>query len=251
MRRWFLKLSFKGTSYAGWQRQENAQTVQGEVDRAISVLLKSSVLTTGCGRTDTGVHATMFYAHFDLPGDQGLGMMNEKFVKSLNAILNDDVLVHDLWEVDPTFHARFSALSRTYEYRIAAQRNPFLRGLVTVMHSLPEISAMNESCRTLLGEHDFTSFSKTHTQTKTNNCKLIEAEWTIQNELLVFTITADRFLRGMVRAIVGTCLSGCTPSEMLRILNARNRSAAGPSAPAEGLFLTAIRYPDGLNPSGR
>ncbi|MFM7078660.1 MAG: tRNA pseudouridine(38-40) synthase TruA [Bacteroidota bacterium] len=246
MRRWFLKLSFKGSFYAGWQRQENAQTVQGEVDRALGILLKSPVTTTGCGRTDTGVHATMFFAHFDLAGNQGLGMMENQFVKSINAILDAAILVHEIFEVDPSFHARFSALSRTYEYRIAARRIPFLSGLVTVMHSLPDTSTLNESCRVLLGEHDFTSFSKSHTQTKTNICTLMEADWTIQNELTFFTITADRFLRGMVRAIVGTCLNGCSPSEMLRVLHTRNRSAAGPSAPAEGLFLTSIRYPDEL-----
>lgn len=186
----------------------------------------------------------MFFAHFDLVGRMGLGMSEAQFLKSLNALLPNDILIHDIFEVGNDLHARFSAVSRTYEYRIASIRDPFLNGLVTVMHSLPDAGILNENCRVLIGHHDFTSFSKTHTQTKTNNCNLIEANWVHRNGLLVFTITADRFLRGMVRAVVGTSITGCTPSEMLQKLNMRDRSAAGPSVPAEGLFLTSIRYPE-------
>lgn len=251
MRRWFLRLSFKGTSFAGWQRQINAESVQGAIDQALSILLKEPVLTTGCGRTDTGVHATTFYAHFDRTGDQGLGIPEPQLLKSLNAILPDDILIHDVFEVDPSLHARFSAVSRTYEYRIVSKRDPFLKGLVTVMHTRPAEEVLNENCRVLVGQHDFTSFSKSHTQTKTNICSLTRADWSNRNGLLVFTITADRFLRGMVRAIVGTSLSGCSPSEMLKTLNDRNRSAAGPSAPAEGLFLTDVRYPENSIPKIR
>ncbi|MFN5224070.1 MAG: tRNA pseudouridine(38-40) synthase TruA [Bacteroidota bacterium] len=243
MRRWFIYLSFKGTDYAGWQIQQNARTVQGELDRALSLILRVPTNTTGCGRTDTGVHASSFFAHFDLPGQEGLPMNESDLVRSLNGILAQDIAIHEIFEVPTDLHARFSAIQRTYEYKITQKKEPFLQGLVTHSHNKLNLSELNETCRVLLGKHDFTSFSRTHTQVKTNNCQISEAYWFENNGLTVFRITADRFLRGMVRAIVGTCFKQPSVQIMREIIEAKDRSKAGASAPPEGLFLSDISYP--------
>lgn len=243
MRRWFLHLSFKGTHYAGWQIQNNAITVQGLLDQALTTILRSNVSTTGCGRTDTGVHASCFYAHFDRQGSDGLGMDEKMLLKGLNAVLPDDIAVFGIHEVQPDQHARFSAISRTYEYRIAHHKDPFLLGLSTYHQIRFPLEDMNEACRVLLGQHDFTSFSRTHTQVKTNICRLEEAHWFERDGLTIFKITADRFLRGMVRAVVGTCLKHPNASMMSQILGLKDRAKAGAAAPPEGLFLTDVRYP--------
>ncbi|MGR6086684.1 MAG: tRNA pseudouridine(38-40) synthase TruA [Arcticibacter sp.] len=243
MRRWFIKLSFKGTDYAGWQIQQNARTVQGEIDRALSLVLRLPTNTIGCGRTDTGVHASMFFAHFDLPGDEGLPMKESDLARSLNGILSHDIAIHDIFEVTTDLHARFSALKRTYEYKITHSKAPFLHGLATYSHNKLDISDLNETCRALIGKHDFTSFSRTHTQVKTNNCHISEALWSEINGLTVFRISADRFLRGMVRAIVGTCFKHPGVHGMRAIIESKDRSKAGAAAPPEGLFLSDIVYP--------
>ena len=243
MRRWFIKLSFKGTDYAGWQIQQNARTVQGELDRALSLILRIPINTVGCGRTDTGVHASLFFAHFDVQGQESLPLKESDLVRSLNGVLSKDIAIQDVFEVSTDLHARFSALKRTYEYKIIKNKDPFLHGLVTYSHNILDLPELNEACRVLIGKHDFTSFSRTHTQVKTNNCQISEALWFEKNGLTVFRITADRFLRGMVRAIVGTCFKHPGVHDMREIIEAKDRSRAGAAAPPEGLYLTDVVYP--------
>ena len=236
-------MAFKGTDYAGWQIQQNARTVQGEIDRALSLVLRLPTNTTGCGRTDTGVHASMFFAHFDVPGHEGLPMKETDLARSLNGILSHDIAILDIFEVTTDLHARFSAVKRTYEYKITHFKEPFLYGLATYSHNRLNLSDLNETCRVLIGKHDFTCFSRTHTQVKTNNCHISEALWYENNGLTVFRISADRFLRGMVRAIVGTCFKHPGVHGMRSIIDSKDRSKAGAAAPPEGLFLSDIVYP--------
>ncbi|MFN5325399.1 MAG: tRNA pseudouridine(38-40) synthase TruA [Bacteroidota bacterium] len=242
MSRWFIRLSFKGTAYAGWQKQENANTVQNELEKALAVLLRQPIATTGCGRTDTGVHAREFFVHFDWPSHEFPHSIST-FVKSLNGILPFDIAVQDIFEVSEESHARFSAVSRTYEYLIAPVKSPFMQGLASIIHSVPDPEVLNTSVSALLGRHDFTSFSKQNTQVKTNFCHVTHANWSLRDGLMVFTITSDRFLHGMVRAIVGTCLQRYSHDQLIDILNAKDRSVAGPAAPPEGLYLIHIQYP--------
>lgn len=236
-------MSFKGTDYAGWQIQQNAHTVQGELDRALSIILRFPINTVGCGRTDTGVHASQFFAHFDVQGQESLPLKESDLVRSLNGVLSKDIAIHDVFEVPVDLHARFSALMRTYEYKIIKSKDPFLNGLVTYSHNILDLPGLNEACRVLIGKHDFTSFSRTHTQVKTNNCQISEALWFEDKGLTVFRITADRFLRGMVRAIVGTCFKHPGVHDMREIIEAKDRSKAGAAAPPEGLYLTDVVYP--------
>jgi len=244
MPRFFLKLSFKGTAYAGWQIQENAVTVQEKLNVALTTLLGHSVSTTGCGRTDTGVHAKQFFVHFD-----SLDQISNpgKLVYSLNAILPTDIAIQDLFEVETGQHARFDATSRTYEYFIATHKNPFLKEYTMFSQIKPDLSLMNEAAGHLLKQGDFSSFSKSNTQVKTNICHISKAGWEAKDGLLVFTITADRFLRGMVRAVVGTLLevgnSKINADKLIEIIALKNRSEAGVTVPACGLYLSRIEYP--------
>ena len=244
MPRFFLKLSFKGTAYAGWQIQENAVSVQEKLNDALSVLLGKKITTTGCGRTDTGVHAKQFYAHFDVPdeiNDSG------KLVYSLNAILPSDIAIHELIPVKDDQHARFDASKRTYEYFISTAKNPYLKEFSMFNHSLPDLNLMNEAGKHLIQQSDFSSFSKSNTQVKTNICHISRADWEMRNGLLVFTVSADRFLRGMVRAIVGTLLEvgilKMSPERLPEIIELKNRSEAGTTVPACGLYLSQVEYP--------
>jgi len=244
MPRFFLRLSFKGTAYAGWQIQDNAISVQEKLNNALSVLMNYPVVTTGCCRTDTGVHAKQFFVHFDTAAAIE---QEEKLVYSLNAILPGDISVHQLIAVADDQHSRFDANSRTYEYFISTGKNPFMKEYTMHSYTLPDASLMNASCLYLIQKEDFSSFSKSNTQVKTNICHITKAEWETRNGLLVFTISADRFLRGMVRAIVGTLLDIGTsklPVDVLpEIISSRNRSEAGVTVPACGLFLSRIEYP--------
>lgn len=244
MQRYFIRLSYIGTHYSGWQIQENAVSVQEKLNQAITVISGEPVQTTGCGRTDTGVHATVFYAHFDLSGPVADA---SKFIYQLNAILPDDIGVHEMIPVEPSAHARFDATSRSYNYFISLTKNPFVHDFAHFIPFSPNREAMNEAGLLLTRHTDFSSFSKSNTQVKTNNCKISSAKWEIRNELLVFNISADRFLRGMVRAIVGTMLEigngKLSISELNDILESRNRSNAGVSVPARGLYLCNVSYP--------
>jgi len=243
MNRYFIKLAYKGTNYHGWQIQENAHTVQAELNEKMSLMLGESINLVGCGRTDTGVHAREFYAHFEI--SKKLNELRDLTFR-LNGFLPDDIVIYEIFKVPADFHARFDAKSRTYKYYISIQKNPFLTGQSFYFHGKLDVSKMNEACSVLFNYTDFTSFSKLHTQTKTNNCKIYKAIWKEDGDELIFTIQADRFLRNMVRAIVGTMIeigSGkLGVQDMKRIIEAKDRSDAGFSVPAEGLFLEAVAY---------
>ncbi len=244
--RYFIFISYKGTCYHGWQLQPNSVTVQQKIDDALSVLLNEKVVTTGAGRTDTGVHARMFCAHFDCSAS-GLSD-NNKIIFRLNGLLPPDISVGSIRKVLPDASARFSAISRTYKYYISKIKDPFFDGYSWFLHGNFNTEAMNESCGLLASYSDFTSFARLHSDTKTNICRIIDANWEETGNRLIFTIKADRFLRNMVRAIAGTMVeigSGKLDLEEFdRIIRAKDRSRAGRSAPARGLFLTEIEYPE-------
>lgn len=246
MNRYFLQLAYKGTNYHGWQIQPNANTVQAEINKGLSVLLKQEVSVMGCGRTDTGVHAKDFYLHFDT--DQPIESTDDLLYK-LNRILPFDIVIYQIWEMDENCHTRFDAISRTYQYFISPIKNPFVLNQAYYYPFDLKVEAMKEACQYLLGEKDFSAFSKSRTQTFTNNCHVMEARW-FENEegLLVFEIKADRFLRNMVRAMVGTLMDVGTgkikPETVNEIILQKNRGKAGVSVPADGLFLTEVKYPE-------
>ena len=248
--RYFIQLSYQGTNYHGWQIQANATTVQEILESSMSTILGGKISIVGAGRTDTGVHANKYFAHFDFDND--LETKTEKLVFQINGILPPDIAIQKLFRVNPDDHARFSAISRTYEYHISRVKDPFNREFEHLYLGNIDIESMNEACKVLFKHTDFTSFSKLHSQTATNNCKIYEARW---EELhsgtkLVFTIKADRFLRNMVRAVVGTLLQvgigKIEPEHLSSIILQKDRSASGPSAPAKGLILKNIEYPAGL-----
>ncbi len=244
MSRYFLKLAYRGTAYHGWQIQENAHSVQAEMNEKISVLCVEDVNVVGCGRTDAGVHAREFYLHFDLGKE--LPFSGKDFVFKLNRFLPEDIAVYGAWKVPPQAHARFDAVSRTYRYYISLQKDPFARELTLSYTGSLDVKAMHQAASYLMDYEDFTSFSKLHTQTATNRCRISEAGWKQTGNQLVFTITADRFLRNMVRAIVGTLLEigkgKLKPEAIKTIIEAKDRAKAGFSAPAQGLFLEEVRY---------
>jgi tRNA pseudouridine38-40 synthase len=243
--RYFIHLAYKGTNYYGWQIQPNKITVQKVLDQALSLLLKETIKTIGAGRTDTGVHASCFYAHFDchIPDLQE----EKKIIYQLNAILPADIVIYNIISVFPEAHARFDAVSRTYLYRISRLKDPFNQDFAMYVASSLNINAMNEAAKIIKEYEDFTSFSKLHTDVKTNNCKIYEAEWTQHQNELHFKITANRFLRNMVRSIVGTMIDigreKNLPDELHTIIKSKNRSKAGNSVKAHGLNLIYIQYP--------
>ena len=245
--RYALHLSYFGKNYAGWQRQINALSVQEELEKALSVLLKETVEITGCGRTDTGVHAVNFYAHFDFNSELPVDL-----VYHTNAILGKDIALHDVFGVNDEWHARFSAKSRIYQYFLSLKSNPFLEDMSwNVPYSL-DIDKMNEAAGLLLNYEEFTSFARLHGGQKTDICRVEYARFSLKNDVLVFEISADRFLRNMVRAIVGTLVdvgrSFHNVDEFRAIIEAKNRSDAGASAPAKGLFLMNVRYSPDMEP---
>ena len=244
MNRYFVELSYDGTNYHGWQAQPNATTVQQTLEKAFSTLLKEDVSLTGCGRTDTGVHSSYFVAHFD--SEQTDPYQQADLVFKLNGYLPDDIAIHAITRVDPTMHARFSAAYRQYIYLIRKTKPLFNRPFCYYYYADLDVEKMNAACEILMEYTDFTSFSKLHTDVKTNNCKITEAEWTAHDDGYDFTITADRFLRNMVRSIVGTMIeigSGkMEPEEIRAVIEAKDRSRAGTSAPAKGLFLVDVGY---------
>lgn len=244
MARYFLTFSYDGTAYHGWQVQPNADSVQQQLNRALSVLLQSEVSTVGAGRTDTGVHASMMVAHFDAEIDE-----EARFCFKLNRLLPPDIAVQSIRRVRPDAHARFDALSRTYHYFVYTGKCPFLRHYANQLFFEPDYERMNRAAELLLRTTDFTSFSKLHTDTKTNNCRVTKACWTpVADGSWRFEITADRFLRNMVRAVVGTLLwvgqGRMSLDDFQRVIDCRNRCAAGDSVAACALFLVDITYPD-------
>ena len=245
--RYFLNISFTGTDYHGWQTQHNADdTVQAICNTALSKVLKHPVSLMGCGRTDTGVHAEEFFAHFDTE-EKNLVKDKSTWLYKFNSVLPFSIAVNDIMAVKPEANARFGATSRTYKYIIATHKDPFLLGS-SLLFPLPlDIDKMNEAASKLKNFKEFSSFKKTHTQNKTDECTIKYAHWKKEGHKLIFTITADRFLRNMVRAIVGTMLNvgkgKYSVEEFCRIIESKNRSRAGASVLACGLYLAKVEYP--------
>jgi tRNA pseudouridine38-40 synthase len=244
--RYAIELAYRGTNYHGWQIQPNASSVQQEIERRLTQLMGGfSTSVVGCGRTDTGVHASYFVLHFD--SEKAFVCSELKY--KLNKMLPADIAVFSVQAVSADFHARFSALSRTYRYFVHREKDAFALDSLLLTREV-DFNKMNEAAKHLLGKQDFTSLSKLHTDVKTNICTVTAAKWVQKDKNWYFEITADRFLRNMVRAAVGTLLDVgygvVSPEEVRTILNAKDRGEAKLSVPAEGLFLTDIVYPENL-----
>ena len=250
--RYFIKFSYLGTEFHGSQRQPNGITVQETMEQALKMIFREEVPLTFAGRTDAGVHAREMYAHMDIPASPksspgGVGSL----VFRLNGILPNSIAIHDILPVREDAHARFSATKRTYEYHIVDHKNPFFYTLATRVRPGLNFDSMNHAAKYLIGKQDFASFCRSNTDVKTTICDLSQAQWSdLGNGHAVFTIAADRFLRNMVRAIVGTLFEvgrgKMTPEQFAAIIHQHTRTAAGDSAPAEGLYLTHINYPKEL-----
>lgn len=244
MSRYFLKLSYNGEHFHGWQTQPNAPSVQESIEYALSTILRTPVVITGAGRTDAGVHARKMFAHVDIKEFPGL---KEQFLRSLNSLLGKDIAVHDLINVPEDAHARFDATERTYRYYVHHSKDPFIHKQ-SFFCNRPDYEKMNIAAAKLLVIKDFTSFAKLHTDNKTNICHVTHALWTpIDTDCHVFTISADRFLRNMVRAVVGTLMDvgrgKLSINEFMDIVEKKDRCAAGTSMPAHALFLEDVKYP--------
>ena len=242
--RYFIQFSYFGKAYHGWQIQPNAITVQQVLEEGLTTLLRSKISVMGAGRTDTGVHAKEMYAHFDFTAIEDTVDLAQR----LNNYLPDDIAVKSIFKVKPETHARFDALERTYEYCIVQEKNPFYIDTAYFLWSPIDYDAMNIAAKILMEYEDFECFSKSNTDVKTYLCKIKKAEWEKKGDLLIFTITADRFLRNMVRAIVGTLLEvglgKIKPEAIREIIKSKNRAMAGTSVPAKALYLTKVLYPE-------
>ena len=241
--RYFIEISYKGTRYSGWQIQPHAESIQESIQKALSLILKTPVKITGAGRTDAGVHAKQMFTHFDINNEIDTGSL----INKLNSFLAPDIAIHHIFKVPDEAHARFDALSRSYEYHIHTAKNPFLQEASWYFKKDLDIKKMNEAARILLKYEDFKSFSKSKTDVKTYKCDIKEAFWEEKENAYIFHITADRFLRNMVRAIVGTLIEVGTgkmsPADFEEVIKKRDRTQAGFSVPGHGLYLTKIEYP--------
>ena len=246
--RYFIELCYDGTNYHGWQVQPNAVTVQELLDKALTTVLHQPIETTGCGRTDAGVHAKEFFAHFDVTGEAVIddGSWAIDIQKKLNSILPSNIAIKKIFPVAADTHTRFDATLRSYEYHIHFNKDPFKNGYSWLLRDEPDIELMNQAAAIIMQYTDFSCFSKSNTQVKTNNCKVSRAEWVKTDDGIVFHISADRFLRNMVRAIVGTLLQvgrkEIEPEYVHTVIESKNRSKAGTSVPACGLYLTEVKY---------
>lgn len=242
--RYFLRLAYNGANYHGWQSQPNAVSVQSTIEEALTMVLRVPTAITGAGRTDAGVNAREMYAHFDVaePIADAAGLVNR-----LNSILPRDIAIYDLIAVHEDAHARFDATARTYKYFLHTEKSPFLHAQSYFCRVPLDFDKMNEAAAMLLDVVDFTSFSKLHTDVATNNCDVRYARWNREGEQWVFTITADRFLRNMVRAVVGTLIDvgrgRLTLSQFADVISQRDRCAAGTSVPGHALYLWRVEYP--------
>ena len=248
--RYFIQFSYFGQAYHGWQNQPNAITVQEVLEDALSKLVREEISMMGAGRTDTGVHAKVMYAHFNMDFVSDI----PDLVYRLNAFLPDDIAVQQIIEVTQEAHARFDATQRTYEYWICNDKSPFCKDSAHYVHLKLDLDLMNTAAALLIGKHDFECFSKSKTDVKTYFCDVKEAVWFMDEEKIIFRITADRFLRNMVRAVVGTLLDvglGKYPPDYVNtVINSKDRSKAGVSVPAKGLYLTSIFYPNTIFKNG-
>lgn len=243
--RYFIKLCYKGTTFHGWQRQNNAPTVQGEIEKALLVVLRENIDVVGCGRTDTGVHAHTYFAHFDTELK-----INNSILQALNAVLPGDISIFEIFSAEEDIHARFSATSRSYQYFIHFGKNPFLsdRSYHYRQAIMPDVALMNEFCKQLIYVEDFTSFEKKGSDNTHGRCTMTHAEWRTTENGIIFEVHANRFLRNMVRALVGTSLMiGCRKRNVEDIMQevARNEPIhLTMTAPAHGLHLWSIDYPE-------
>lgn len=246
MPRYFFEISYKGTNYAGWQSQHNATGIQDVVEDALGKILRTTLKIVASGRTDTGVHCVQQFFHCDIEKSfEALVLM-----KRLNAFLPRDIAIRSIRPVKPDAHARYSARERTYEYHITTVKDPLLIGLALPFYKPLDVLTMNRSAALLYGEHDFTSFSKVNTDVNHFRCTVKKAEWKQKGTRLIFTITANRFLRGMVRAIVGTMLDVGTGKisvqDFKNIMQRKDRRSAGANADAQGLYLVRVKYPPSI-----
>ncbi len=241
--RYFIELAYDGTNYHGWQRQPQAISVQQLVEEGLQKMLRSTIAITAAGRTDTGVHATQMFAHFNFLPDLNVSHL----VYRLNRWLPQSISIYHIFPVAGTAHARFDAVSRSYEYHFQLRPNPFKNNYSYVLYSLPDFNLMNEAAQVLLTYTDFQCFSRVKTDVKTYLCTITEARFEQRDHTVIFHIRANRFLRNMVRAIVGTLLdigySKKTIAQLHQIIASKNRDLAGASAPARGLYLTKVEYP--------
>lgn len=244
--RYFIELAYKGTNYHGWQYQPNAASVQETLNKALSMLLKTDIDIVGAGRTDTGVHAKQMFAHFDFENEIDVPHLIHK----LNSFLPKDIVIFNIQKVTDEAHARFDATKRTYEYQIHTKKDAFENEDSWLYQSPLDLDKMNKACELLFKYNDFECFSKTNTDVHTFNCVIFEANWKQNGNKIVFTISADRFLRNMVRAIVGTMINIGTGkinlTDFEKIIESKDRSEAGFSVPAHGLYLTKIEYKKNL-----
>jgi tRNA pseudouridine38-40 synthase len=246
VQRYFIKLAYKGTNYHGWQIQENALSVQAVITSALATILQDNIEITGCGRTDTGVHAQMYFAHFDTEKQ----FQTSSLTYQINNLLPKDIVVFEVIPVIPTAHARFDAVSRSYEYIISNEKNPFSFELSYYFRQKLNIMMMNRCGEILINTKDFKSFCKTGSDNKTTICEVKKAYWEKDKNNFIFHIQADRFLRNMVRAVVGTMIEvgmgKINEQDFQKIVDAKDRKQAKFSAPAEGLHLTHIEYPKNI-----
>ncbi len=246
MPRYFFEISYKGTNYAGWQSQHNAIGIQDVVEDALGKILRTSLKIIASGRTDTGVHCVQQFFHCDIEKN----FDTEALMKRLNAFLPRDIAIRGIRPVKPDAHARYSARERTYAYHITTVKDPLLIGLALPFYKPLDVPTMNHAAALLYGEHDFTSFSKVNTDVNHFRCTVKKAEWKQKGTRLIFTITANRFLRGMVRAIVGTMLDVGTGKisvqDFKNIIRQKDRRAAGANADAQGLYLVRVKYPSSV-----
>lgn len=244
--RYFIQFSYFGKLYHGWQNQPNAITVQEVLEAVLSKLLRNKVEIVGAGRTDSGVHAKQMFGHFDFEHITDL----DNLLYRVNAFLPDDIVVKGIIPVQQNAHARFDALERSYEYWICTEKNPFLKDAAHYVRANLNLDLMNKASMLLLGKQDFECFSKSKTDVRTYICDVKSAEWRLEKDKLVFKITADRFLRNMVRAVVGTLvnvgLNKYEVNHVKTILKSKDRSQAGVSVPAKGLYLTSVIYPNAI-----
>ncbi|MCH9659644.1 MAG: tRNA pseudouridine(38-40) synthase TruA [Bacteroidetes bacterium] len=241
--RYFIELAYNGKNYHGWQIQPDAISVQEVLEKTLTTFLRTEIKVTGAGRTDTGVHAKQLFAHVDMEKVIDLNTMQHR----LNSFLPKDISIQDIFPVQDDAHARFDATAREYEYHISLKKDVFDHEYSYLVHQKPDLTLMNEGAKILLGHQDFQCFSRSKTDVKTYYCDIKKAIWEERGDALVFIIQADRFLRNMVRAVVGTLLEigyGKLPvNELKTILDSKNRSNAGASAPAHGLYLAKVIYP--------
>ena len=254
--RTLLRLAYDGAPFCGWQIQPKERTVQGDLDDALSTLSRQPIQTMGAGRTDTGVHAKEMFVHFDWAPELGKGIQDlDQLVHRLNRFLDPAIRIYEAREVQPNWHARFDATSRSYSYHMVQHKNPFAHEWAYTFTSTLDFEAMNAAAALLLTHTNFKCFSRSKTDVKTYDCNVTEAIWKQVDSSWVFYISSNRFLRNMVRAIVGTLLDVGTGKTTLEdfqnILNSQDRTKAGSSAPAHGLFLTEVHYPNTIfDPNG-